>query len=209
MNEISLNHIYIFAIVLLVIILIGLAYYIYYLKVLIKGQKDINDNNNLLIKQLKDNNDKLNRRLSRIVFNEYVQLQTKFKQLYKPSRKLKVIVGDYMLESAIITNTVLKKLGFESIIVPTPEDIIDIVDSGINIDLIITNNIYKDSNLDGPHMLYELRDEHNCKIPVIILTVSGGKKDYFINQCGFNGYLTKPLKIENAIDLFIESIIVK
>ena len=70
----------------------------------------------------------------------------------------------------------------------------------MDIDLIITNNIYKDSKLDGPHMLYKLRDEYDCKTSVIILTVSGGKEYHFITECGFNGYLTKPLKVESAIE---------
>ena len=198
---IELNNAYlIVGSVILLIIIIGLVYFILHLKEVINTKEKINEEYKKEIVKLQEKNDRLTRKLSRIVYDEYIQSQTKIRQKYKSSKKLKVVIGDYMLESSIITNTVLKNLGIETIVVSSPEDIIDIVDSGMDIDFIITNNIYKSSNLDGPKMLYKLREEHNCKIPIVILTVSGGREHYFINDCGFNGYLTKPLKIDNAIE---------
>ena len=113
---------------------------------------------------------------------------------------MKVIIGDYMPESAAITNRVIRSLGIETTIVPSPEDIFDLLKSKEKYDLIITNNIYKNSDYDGSKIVYEIKNELNSKTPIIVLTVSKNREHYFIYECGFNGYLEKPLEEEKAIN---------
>lgn len=42
---------------------------------------------------------------------------------------------------------------------------------------------------DGPETLMRLREIDNFNIPVIVLTVSKGKRDMFVNGYGFNEYM--------------------
>ena len=69
--------------------------------------------------------------------------------------------------------------------------------SQYNYDVIVTNNIYKNS-CDGPEVLRELREIYDFTTPIVVLTVSTGQEDKFINRIGFDGYLEKMLTQKQA-----------
>lgn len=118
----------------------------------------------------------------------------------------RVLVGDYVKESYENTLNVLKSYGITVDLVHKGTDIIDKIRHGYKCDLIFTNNIYKEG-FDGPTMLRELRKIKNFKIPVVIHTVSMNKRDYFVNECGFDDYIEKPLdqeKINKILNTYLE-----
>lgn len=88
-------------------------------------------------------------------------------------------------------------------------EIIKRIKNGEKYDLIITNNIYANSKLDGfPNMKY-LKNLDNFNTPVIVLTISKGKRNFFIDSCGFDEYMTKLLtqeKVLNTIPKVIENV---
>ncbi len=198
---IELNNIYLLiAIVVLIISIIGLVCYINYIK---KENSKIKNQNERLenrINTLEEKEQEHEREINRIRYNNMVQENTNSKVIYKPSKKIRAIIGDYMPESAEITNKVMKSLGIETTIVPSPEDIFDLLKSKEKYDLIITNNIYKNSDYDGSKIVYEIKNELGVKTPVIVLTVSRDREYHFIYECGFDGYIEKPLEIEKAIN---------
>ena len=72
---------------------------------------------------------------------------------------------------------------------------------------IFTNNIYK-KGPKGPEMLSKLRDIEGFNIPVVIHTISDNERYYFIDVCGFDEYVVKPLsqeKIKPILDKFLGS----
>lgn len=134
-------------------------------------------------------------------YNEIVQKMTKSRIIYKPNKHLNAIIGDYMLESAAITNMVIKSLGIDTIIVSSPEAIFNLVKANTKIDFIITNNLYNNSKYEGFKIVYELKHNLAFQKPIIVLTSSYNQKHYFIYECGFDDYLTKPLKINDVKEL--------
>lgn len=95
---------------------------------------------------------------------------------------------------AIIANTVLKELGLDTEFVDSGGMILNKI-SKYKYDFIITNNIYREGR-NGPIILSKIRTVDK-KIFVAVLTVSYDKRNEFINEYGFNTYLTKPLKIDD------------
>ena len=92
-------------------------------------------------------------------------------------------------------------------IVRSSEDIIDKIKHGYKCDIIFTNNIYK-KGPKGPEMLSKLRDIEGFNIPVVIHTISDNERYYFIDVCGFDEYVVKPLsqeKIKPILDKFLGS----
>ena len=74
-------------------------------------------------------------------------------------------------------------------------------------DIIFTNNIYK-KGPKGPEMLSKLWDIEGFNIPVVIHTISDNERYYFIDVCGFDEYVVKPLsqeKIKPILDKFLGS----
>ena len=53
---------------------------------------------------------------------------------------------------------------------------------------------------DGPETLMRLREIDNFNIPVIVLTVSKGKRDMFVNGYGFNEYMEKLLTQDKVME---------
>lgn len=119
--------------------------------------------------------------------------KTKIEPIYKGKRAL---VGDYFTPSSNITKEVLERLGFEVDVIEKSQDVIQIIKSNNNYDVIFSNNIYKDGT--GPECLKELRKIEGFNTPVIINTVSKNQEDYFINVIGFDGYIVKPITIDNV-----------
>ena len=61
-------------------------------------------------------------------------------------------------------------------------------------DIIFTNNIYQ-NGITGPELLQKLRKIDGFSSPVVIHTISTGKREYFIDTVGFDEYLEKPVQI--------------
>ncbi len=117
----------------------------------------------------------------------------KKKSIYKGKR---VLVGDYYEWSSENTMNILKNYGITVDIVRTGNDIIEKIKHGYKCDLIFTNNIYK-NGYNGVNTLNELRKIKDFNIPVIVHTRSENERQYFVNVCGFDEYIVKPLNQEN------------
>lgn len=110
----------------------------------------------------------------------------------------RALIGDYLSCSYLNTKMVLESLGFEVDI----EEIMDNVKQKAlqnNYDVIFTNNIYK-IGTTGTDLLKELKEIKSFNTPVIIHTISDNTNNYFINL-GFNGYLKKPIKQDETMNL--------
>lgn len=152
------------------------------------------------IDNLKEQKDFYYNEVGRIKWNNEIQEKTEYKEEYKPNKKIKALVGDYMQSTLLNTNSVLKSLGIETEVVPSGEDVVERIKNSHKreFDVIITNNIYR-GHLDGLRTMDKLRELPGFKIPVVVLTVSQNERDYFIRECGFDEYMTKVLTQEKAI----------
>ncbi len=188
-----------------VVILAGVIIFILIMVIVFLNEKykEIeNERDRLLsnINNLKEQKDFYCNEVERIKWNNEIQERTEYIEEYKPNKKIKALVGDYMQSTLLNTNSVLKSLGIETEVVPSGEDILEKVKSSKKgeYDVIITNNVYR-GHLNGPNTLDMLREIPRFKTPVIVLTVSQNERDYFIRECGFNEYMTKVLTQDKAI----------
>lgn len=108
----------------------------------------------------------------------------------------KVIIGDYMEETSLNTMKMLQSFGITVDVVRSGKDIVDRIQHGYKYDLIFTNNVYKNGD-SGYMTLMELKSINEFKTPVIIHTVSINQRNYFINECHFDEYITKPINQED------------
>ena len=163
----------------------------------IKNERDCLLSN---IDNLKEQKDFYCNEVERIKWNNEIQKKTEYKEEYKPNKKIKALIGDYMQSTLLNTNSVLKSLGIETEVVPSGEDILERVKNSkkSEFNVIITNNIYR-GRLDGLRAMYKLREIPGFETPVVILTVSQDERDYFIEECGFDEYMTKVLTQDKAI----------
>jgi len=111
----------------------------------------------------------------------------------------KALVGDYSRLSSDNTNMVLQSLGFEVTIEKRPDNIINRIKNGEKYDIIFSNNVYEFGD-SGLKLLNALRNIENFDIPIIIHSISDNKNNYFI-ELGFDGYLKKPIKQSETIQL--------
>jgi len=119
---------------------------------------------------------------------------------YKPNKKIKVLVGDYDIMSISNTIRVLKSMGIDTKAARSGREIIKRIKTGETYDLIITNNVYTKGHCDGPETLEELREIDGFNIPVVVLTVSSGKRHLFMGEYGFDEYMCKLLTQEQVIE---------
>lgn len=122
------------------------------------------------------------------------------KTKYKSNRELKILVGDYNRASVSNTTSVLESVGLNVTIANSGIEIIERIKNNEKYDLIISNNIYDSGHCDGPETLMRLRELDNFNIPVIVLTVSKGKRDMFVNGYGFNEYMEKLLTQDKVME---------
>lgn len=111
----------------------------------------------------------------------------------------KALVGDYLSFSYANTKMVLESLGMDVTIVETYYEVKERIEKGEKYDVIFTNNIYRIGGT-GPQLLKELKEIEGFNTPVIIHTISENKYNYF-NDLGFDGYLLKPIKQEETIQI--------
>lgn len=122
------------------------------------------------------------------------------KTKYKSNRELKILVGDYNKTSVSNTTSVLESVGLNVTIANSGIEIIERIKNNEQYDLIISNNIYNSGHCDGPETLMRLRELDDFNIPVIVLTVSKGKRDMFVNGYGFNEYMEKLLTQDKVME---------
>ena len=122
------------------------------------------------------------------------------KTKYSSNKELKILVGDYNRASVSNTTSVLESIGLNVTIANSGIEIIERIKNNEKYDLIISNNIYNTGHCDGPETLMRLREIDNFNIPVIVLTVSDGKRDMFVNGYGFDEYIVKLLTQEKIIE---------
>ena len=109
----------------------------------------------------------------------------------------KALVGDYSHASFFNTEMVLDSLGFEIVNAKSSKEVLERIKNGEQYDVIFTNNIYGDGT--GPDLLKNLKEINNFNIPVIIHTIDDAKDSFL--ALGFDGYLQKPIKQEETIEL--------
>lgn len=120
----------------------------------------------------------------------------------------KLLLGDYNKDMLKHSRKIFLSLGFDVDIVESGDDLIQKIMCGYNYDVIVTNNIYKNS-CDGTDVLRELREIYDFTTPIVVLTVSTGQKEKFINEIGFDGYLEKMLTQKQAEMIMTELLLDK
>lgn len=108
----------------------------------------------------------------------------------------KALIGDYLSSSYLNTEAVLRSLGFSIDIVPTIKDVVEKVKYGENYDIIFSNNFYHDGS--GQDCLERLKLLKDFNTPIIIHTVDKDRREFFINQIGFDDYIVKPVTLKKV-----------
>lgn len=148
-----------------------------------KCSSDLIDSNNNLNKQIQileeeaDGVDEFTYRDEKIQINP----------IFKGKRAL---VADYDDYSSKSTRTKLRSLGLYVDIVRSGFDVINKINNGYCCDIIITNNVFKDSS-SGEMVLSAVKEHRGNIPPVVIHTVSHNERNNFISL-GFDEYLEKP-----------------
>lgn len=119
----------------------------------------------------------------------------------------RALVGDYYYNSYSNTIKVLKSFGMIVDLVEDGADMVEKIIRGYHCDIIFTNNTYK-GKYDGVATLKHLKQIPGFDIPVVMLTTELDKRDYFVNECGFDDYIEKVLtkdKLKLVLDKFLNS----
>lgn len=111
----------------------------------------------------------------------------------------KVLLGDYSNINSQNTIMVLESLGMEVTREKRLDNIIKRISEGEFYDVIITNNVYEFGG-SGLELLKELRKLQGFHTPVVIHTISENMNGYF-EFCGFDGYLKKPIKQKDTLNV--------
>lgn len=160
---------------------------------------------NLKIKLAKENDDKsffyreterLKMELDSYKEKEKEEFNSDNSKMIKDTFKGKrVLIGDYNKEMLKNTKKVFLSLGFDVDTVDSGDAILDKILHGYTCDVIVTNNIYK-KGCNGINMTQQLKDIKGFNIPVVVLTVSINKRDYFLEY--YDEYMEKYLTQEKA-----------
>lgn len=139
---------------------------------------------------------------------DFVVINNKVLKMKETFKGKKLLLGDYNKEMLRHSRKIFLSLGFDVDVVSSGDDIIQKIKCGYNYDVIVTNNIYKNS-CDGPDVLRELREIYDFTTPIVVLTVSTGQKEKFVNEMGFDGYLEKMLTQKQAEKVMTELLLNK
>lgn len=132
----------------------------------------------------------INNEIGYIKIDSFID-ESKVEPIYKGK---KALIGDYLEMSYINTKTVLENLGFEVEVALSCAEVIKRISDGEKYDIIFSNNVYRDNR--GSKCLAELKRIEGFNIPVVLHTISKNKRDYFINEIGFDEYIEKPITQE-------------
>lgn len=121
---------------------------------------------------------------------------------------MKVLVGDYNDDTIQNTRKVLMSLGFEVDTVESGDDIYDKITHGYTCDVIVTNNIYRYGKRHGIDVLNDLKDIEGFNIPIVVLTVSTGEREEFLNM-GYDEYMEKILTQKQAEEVMTRLLLSK
>lgn len=135
-----------------------------------------------------------------VKWNNKIQEKFTDKEKYKTNRPIKALIGDYTNSMAPLTNSIIRKMGIQTEIVPTASDIIDRINNGNKYDIIITNNVYPRGE-SGQMVLDTLKEDENFKVPIVILTVDQDARDIYLDK-GFDEYIQKPIDEEKIKKIF-------
>ena len=135
-----------------------------------------------------------------IKWNKNIQEKFDGKIKYKTNRPIKALIGDYTDSMAPYTNSMLRRMGIETEVVPTASDVIDRVNTGNQYDIIITNNVYPKGE-SGQKVLDTLKEDIDFKIPIVILTVDQNARNIYLDK-GFDEYIEKPISEEKIKKIF-------
>lgn len=185
---------------LLMIVYVLMAQKNKYLKETLKNGKKLKECNEKCAFYLKENIE-LKKLVALYEEEKYSQIETfntcsgqiKKEPIYKGKRAL---IGDYLSISYINTESVLRSLGFSVDIVPKIKNIVDKIKYGEHYDIIFSNNFYHDGS--GQECLEQLKSLKDFNIPVVIHTVDKDKREFFVDQVGFDDYIVKPVSLENV-----------
>lgn len=139
-----------------------------------------------------------------IKWNKNIQEKFDGKIKYKTNRPIKALIGDYTDSMAPYTNSMLRRMGIETEVVPTASDVIDRVNTGNQYDIIITNNVYPKGE-SGQQVLDTLKEDTDFKVPIVILTVDQNARNIYLDK-GFDEYIEKPISEEKIKRIFPELI---
>lgn len=193
-------------IAILTITLIILICTILFLNTIIKSYKENNEINNRTInrlyKHINDTQKELDRyeeqcKIYESEIKQFPKIEINGKYVNKNMNynEYHVLIGDYISTTSIFTMRALQYYGIDVDVVRSGHDIIERVKNGYVYDLIFINNVFPNGE-SGENTLDQLKNMKYFKTPVIIHTVSDNKRDYFINECGFDEYIVKPVTIE-------------
>ena len=186
----------------IIVVLIGIIIFITLILLIVKSNEiieDIKQENELLKNKLLI----LDNKADSIKWNYEVQSHYEKNEKdinYKVNRNIKVLIGDYTLSTASITNKALRNLGIETEFVSSAHDIINKIKDNEKYDAIITNHIYR-NNECGEQILNELKKNDRFKTPIVILTVDQNAREMYVEHEGFDEYMAKPLDEKKAIEI--------
>ena len=183
---------------LIVGILITLIYYIY--NSVINHKKEEQEKEELRLKLEHEKKLAIERKEQSVKWNNIIQEKFDNKVKYKTNIPIKVLVGDYVLGMATLTNSLLRSMGIETEIVPMASDVVDRVVEGNKYDIIITNNVYPNGE-SGQKILDTLKENKDFKTPIIILTVDQDARSDYLKD-GFDEYIPKPIDKDKVQDIF-------
>lgn len=184
---------------LIVLGLIVLIYFVYKTVQDAKREEEIEEAHRQYEKEQEQRRIKERKEYS-IKWNEEIQAKFKGKVKYKTNKPIKALIGDYTDSMAPITNSLLRKMGIETEIVPTASDIIDRITDGKKYDIIITNNVYPKGE-SGQQVLDTLKEDETFKTPIVILTVDQNSRGKYLS-CGFDEYIHKPIDEDKVKAIF-------
>lgn len=119
----------------------------------------------------------------------------------------KAIIGNYDTFFREQTRKMLRYFGLSVDVVTTGIDLYDKIANGYKYDIIFTNRIYQ-NGFNGEELLHKLRNLDNFNTPVVVHTISTGKREYFVNCVGFDEYLEKPIQFD-ALEKILNKLLLK
>lgn len=116
--------------------------------------------------------------------------------------KYKLLIGDYMLESASNTFHTLTMMGFEVDVVKTSDDLIHILEQDNDYDFILSNSTYDENSsiTFGIQAMEYLKNKNILKSPFIVVSIYN-EKEKFLNL-GFDSFINKYIDEKKVIEGF-------